>query len=94
MKDIDILINDINAMYDKAEPGARAKVEQLSASVRDHLARSRDPITAMQVRAYIVSVMLAGMTAGVGPEPTKAADVLGLRVAGACLLYRTLQTDR
>ena len=91
--DIETLIADINRMYDGSLPGVKALVEQHAAAVREHLARHASPITARRVRSYVTQVMLAGMTAGVGPEPTKASNVLGLRVAGACLLYRTLQAD-
>lgn len=86
--DIEVLIDDINGMYDRAKPGTRARVEQNAAAVKEHLAKHQSPISVDQVRAYIVAVMLGGMEAGVGPEPTPAANILGLRVAGACLLYR------
>lgn len=92
--DLETLIGDINGMYDRSDPGVQALVEQHGAAVKEHLSRHASPVTAEHLRSYVMRVMLTGMELGVGPEPSRASNVLGLRVAGACLLYRTINQGR
>ncbi len=90
LPDIDNLMEIVVSTYDEQGPGVQARVERTAAALQDQLGR-RGPVTARVARDYFERVIAAGMAAGIGPDPTRSADVLGWELAGAALLRRQLE---
>ena len=89
----DDLMAGLLAEYDAQPPGVKAAVEQEAAKIRDDLTGIGKALTVPTLRRYFAQVIAIGLAenVGIGPEDARAADVLGMRLAGVCVLRREIE---
>lgn len=92
MENTDSLMADILAGYEGQPPGVWAEIEQIAARINEELQAKELEPTVPLLRRYFAQVVAFGLAHNVSPEqPTREAHVLGMQLAGVCVLRRQVE---
>jgi hypothetical protein len=91
VQDTDTLMDNVLEQFDQESPGVQAQVEQIAARINQELRdKGLEPDRPL-LRRYFAQVIAQGLAENVGPEPSRASSVLGMQLAGVCLLRRQVE---